>query len=706
MMERQRDRRIVTRRHFLCLSATAVTALAATACGGDDALPGVTPGAAPTTGTTPPTAGTTQPTAASQQPTVAAQATAGAAQRTPASAPGKYQEAPQLAALVKDGKLPPVDQRLPKSPFVVQPVERVGKYGGTWRTALLGGADTVWFTRTIAYEHLVRWDPAWEQIIPNVAEKFEASPDAKAFTFRLREGLKWSDGQPYTADDILFWYEDVELNKELTPNRGNNPPTVEQLDQHTVRFTFAKPAGFFLQTLASGGGGSDPTSYPKHYLRRFHIKYNPGGVEQLARENNAENWVKLFQLKGGNIPGTPYQAVWSNKELPRLHGWSLTTPYTGTDRVVAERNPYYFKVDPQGNQLPYLDRVVYDVVQSAETLVLKALNGEIDLQDRHISTAQNKAVFVDNMQKGGYHFFETVLDAMNTMMISLNLTHKDPVKRQVFQNQDFRIGLSHAINRQELIDVVFVGQGEPWQAAPKRETPFFNERLAKQYTEYDVKRANAHLDKAFPQKDGDGFRLGPDSRRIAFVVEVNGTDKDKIDGMNLVKGYWEKVGIDIQVKVEDRSLLVSRARANEHDAVVWGSGGGLAVIAPPEPSSAYYFPIQNSSYYAMAWYIWFTNPSGAGARTAPEEPPAATKRQMELYRQIEGTVDERKQAELMKQILQITQEQFYAIGISSEPNGYGIVKNTLKNVPAKMFSTGGFYPNPAPTNPSQYFFES
>ena len=697
------DRRLISRRRFLYLSAATGAGLLAAACGAEP-LPGTTP-RAPTATTAAQPAATTAPQA---QPTPAAAAQTPAApqaQQTPAAVAGKN-EAPQLAAMVKEGKLPPLDQRLGKAPLVVKPIEKVGKYGGQWRSGLLGGQDTAWLTRTIGNENLVRWDLEWKQVIPNVAEKFEANSDATEYTFTLREGMKWSDGQPFTADDILFWGEDHVLNKELNPGgaaewltAGDKPVTVEKVDATTVKFKFAAPNGLFLQRLATPSG-VDPTRYPKHYLQQFHQKYNPDNVARLAQEAGAENWVKLFQLKGASVPGTPYDALWQNRDLPTLHAWMLTQPYGEVTRVVAERNPFYWKVDPEGNQLPYLDRVVYDVMQDRETLVLKALNGEIDMMDRHIATLQNKAVFFENQQKGGYHFFETISSSMNQLIIALNLTHKDKVKREIFQNKDFRIGLSYAINRKEVIDVVYVAQGEPWQAAPHKESEFYNERLAKQYTEYDIANANEHLDKAgYTQKDAEGFRLGPDGNRISFAVEVTAaTGTDRVDALQLIRGHWQKVGIDAQIKEEDRSLLYSRKNANEHDAVVWGGDGGLDVILEPR----YYFPYSTESNFAQAWTIWY-NPGG-NPRTAPEEPPEATKQQMQLYDQLKATADKDQQAALMKQILEIAADEFYCIGIVLPPNGYGIVKNNFKNVPATM-PGAWLYPNPAPSNTCQYFVE-
>lgn len=613
-----------------------------------------------------------------------------------------------LAERVAAGELPPLEERLPANPMVVEPVESLGQYGGTWRSGLRGGQDNAWLTRIMGYDFLVRWDPDWEEVIPNLAESFEVNGDATEYTFVLREGVKWSDGAPFTADDILFWYEDVLTNEEYRAIHpidswlvsGGEPVVVEKVDDYTVKFRFAAPNGLFLQRLATPSGAG-PTRYPKHYCSQFHSRYNTENLDALIEENGSTGWVNLFELKCGGVEGTPYDALWYNADLPTLYAWDIVTPYGGNaTQVVAERNPYYWKVDPEGRQLPYIDRLVAEIGDDVQVLVLKALNGEIDMQDRHIATLDNKAVFADNMEAGNYRFFDTIPSSMNTNAIAFNLTHKDPVMREIFQNKDFRIALSHAINRQEIIDVVYVGQGEPYQLAPRPTSPFYNERLAKQYTEYDPDLANEMLDAIFPEKNAEGIRLGPDGNPIVFNVEVDATQLDRINVLELVKGYWEAVGIQANIVAEDRSLLYTRKNGNEHDVAVWGGDGGLDVILEPR----WYFPFSDESWYAEAWQSWYNNPSGEGALTAPEEPPAEVKEQMELYEQIKMSGDPAEQAELMNQILEIAADQFYAIGISLTPPGYGIVKNNFHNVPSPH-PAAWLYPNPGPTNPQQYWIE-
>lgn len=617
----------------------------------------------------------------------------------------QYTEAPQLANFVSAGQLPPVEERLPQEPMVVPVLESIGEYGGDLSVALVGGGGFSHLFRYHSYDPLVRWTPDWQGVIPNIAESWEVSDDTTEYTFHLREGMKWSDGEPFTADDIMFWYEDVLMNEELTPSvpswltSGDTPVVVEKVDNTTVRFVFAEPVGLFLQNLASAGN-DDMVRYPRHYLEQFHIKYNQDNLDQLVQQAGATDWVALFQQKGGTEDENIFFRI---SEIPVVSAWRFTTaPGEGTVQAVAERNPYYWKVDPEGHQLPYLDRVVYDLVSDVEVALLKALNGEVSMQDQYIATLTNKPVLFDNQDQGNYHFYTTTPTSPNAAVIQLNLNHPDPVKREIFQNKDFRIGLSHALNRLEIVDLVYLAQGEPYQAAPQPESELYNDQLAKQYTEYNVELANEHLDKAgYTERDTEDFRLGPDGRRISFTLELDNARTEFIDAAGLIQGYWREVGIDTQIRTMDRSLWEVRVRDNsEFDATIhrFGGGSGQAILLDPR----YYFPFNTNSFYAQAWATWYFNRSGAGATVQPEEPPEKVKKQMELYDQITLTADLERQTELMRQILEIAAEQFYVIGIATEPEGYGIVKNNLHNVPETM-PWSYIYPHPGPTHPEQYF---
>lgn len=605
-------------------------------------------------------------------------------------------EAPELAKLVEAGKLPPLEERLPAHPYVYQPVESIGQYGGTWRRAILGGGDQHNILRTIGYHNLVRWNRDWSAVEPHVAESFTTSDDATTFTFKLRQGMKWSDGQPFTADDVMFWYEDVLKNKELTPaidplwSVKGEPVTVEKVDDYTVVFEFAAPYATFIDRIADGFG-APPTLYPKHYLQQFHIKYNPDGIADLVAKSGKANWVALFNTK---VAPTWTVGYWQNPELPTLHPWKLTNAYGAATRIVAERNPYYFGVDPEGNQLPYIDQVTYDQVDDIEVLVLKAINGEIDYQLRHLNDPNNKAVLSENAERGGYRFFDVGVASANQPTFYLNLTHKDPVKRAIFQNKQFRMALSHAIDREAVLDLVYLGQGTISQAAPREGSPFYIERLAKQYLEYDPDLANKLLDEAgFGKRSPDGWRLGPDGQPITFVIQAT-TGDGRIETAELVTEYWRDVGINAQFRQVDRSLMTTALIGNDYDGYVWDSPGGL-IDAITDPRG--YFPFNKTVIFiAPLWAEWFMNPSTG------EKPPAEIVEQMELYRTIDTLPDPQKRIERMKEVLEISADQFYSIGIRQPPTGFGIAKKTMHNVLDPLPMAGPLW-RPAPETVQFYF---
>jgi peptide/nickel transport system substrate-binding protein len=239
-------RRAVKRRRILLTSAGVGGSLILAACGpsGQPASEGGPPGDA---GAKP---GATQ----------AAPANAGVTRSLEImdKAPAKFSEAPMLAELVKTGKLPPVEQRVSKEPLVYKPVDGTGKYGGTWRMAFTGVGDAQNLERHM-HDHLIYWDPQLQKVVPNIAKSWEVGDDGKSFTFHLREGMKWSDGEPFNADDILFWYEDLYLNDELNPSKaafmsiGGKQGVVEKVNETAVRFKFEQPYYLFLEQVASLG---------------------------------------------------------------------------------------------------------------------------------------------------------------------------------------------------------------------------------------------------------------------------------------------------------------------------------------------------------------------------------------------------------------------------------------------------------------------
>ncbi len=608
-----------------------------------------------------------------------------------------YNEAPGLAELVKAGSLPAVEDRLPVDPMVMETLDRTGEYGGTLRRAILGGGDQHNMVRLISNENLVRWSADWAEIKTNIAEGYSVSEDAKTFTFDLREGMKWSDGEPFTADDIMFWHE-IFMDERLTPSKHSNfvgvsgPVQLKKIDDYTVEFSFGEANGLFLQNLAYGFGYYI-VNYPRHYLEQFHKDYNPDVQALVDAEPAATDWVSLFNLKAGPMH-TPL--FWQNKDRPTLHPWHVVEGYGSTERMVAERNPFYWKVDAAGNQLPYIDQVTWDQVEDPESILLKAFNGEIDYMARHIGRPNNLAVLTDNKERGNYDFYAVNDLPANSAILMFNLNSPDPIKNEVVNNRDFRLAVSHAVDRQEIIDLVYLGAGRPAQTAPQPSAPFYQEKWANQFTEFDPDRASELLDgMGLDQRDSEGFRLGPDGNRftlVFMVADVFGLQYP--DVMELVSEYAADVGLDFQVRATDRSRLIEVVSSAEHDAYLWNCGGGQA-DAYTNPYC--YVPIGNAVFWAPKWAAWGVNPETG------VEPPAHIKALFDAYDVLSTTADPAEQETALVKLIDMAANELLTVGLVQNDPVFGIANNKLRNYPDPMPIAGQLW-TPAPYT-AQFFFE-
>lgn len=611
----------------------------------------------------------------------------------------KGKQAPGLAEQVENGNLPPVEERLPQNPLVVEPVDSMGVYGGTWQSAMLTVEDVSWLRYSLGYDPLVRWAPEWgggsasTEILPNVCESFEVRRGGQEYVFTLRKGMRWSDGEPLTADDFEFAFNDNNIDPDLHPDsfydlwlsQSGEPARFEKIDDHTVRYVYEEPKAGFLEQIAGTSGLV--MFMPKHYMAQFHGKHNDD-ADSLAQDAGMDRWVDNFTLKAD---------CWVNTELPTLNAWIAQNAVGDGGSVIAERNPYYWKVDPEGSQLPYIDKVICEVVQDVEVEVLKVTNGDLDFVLYHFGTIRNKPVIVDAQEDGGYELVDFIPDTVNTMIIGFNQTHPDPAKRAVFENKDFRIGLSYAIDRQKIINTIYGGQGEPWQCAPTPGSDVFDQELGEQYTAFDIDLANEHLDRAgFTERNGDGIRLREDGSPIKFNVLVVSDYADHVDALDLIRGDWREVGVDMTVQRMAETLYWERVEAGEADAATW-TGGGFE-IRTGAGGNHYYLPTnpRGSSRFASEWARWYSNPNDG------TEPPEDVRHQLELFDDMMVTFDADEATRLGQEILEITKDRFYYIGISTPPNMYGTVKTTFHNVPTS-FPSSVAYQAPGPTHPEQYY---
>lgn len=544
----------------------------------------------------------------------------GAAELADRAASAGYSEAPELAERVRRGELPPVEQRLPATPALVQPVERAGNYGGSWRMAIIESGDLDILYRTIGYEPLVSWDRAWSRTVPNVAEWFSVTNEARDYLFRLRPGLRWSDGVPLTADDVVFWHE-----VHPTDALGGVELEVEKVDDLQVRFRFAEPHGLLPEYLASPRGVG-VMCYPRHYLSRYHPKYNRD-ADANAKAAGFSNWFDQMEFEAYAFsPGRLGQ------RRPTVSAWTLL-PLTLVsnkapdlrpgDVLTAVRNPYYWKVDTRGAQLPYLDKVEFRVADSLETMVQWAESGLLDMQYFYIGGEENRARLAGRAARGRYHLSRRPLSLSSATALSLNITHPHPGLRRLFELRDFRVALSVAIDRAAMVRDIGLGMSEPYQVAPRPESPFYNARLARQYTEYDPKRAAALLDQAgCAGRDPAGFRLRPDGQRLRIQIAFCDSPYYSVLWRVVarqVAEYWQRIGVDASLRYMTRTDLYVMKDRNEHDAIIWEGEGGT----DPMMELRYYAPVSWESNYGVGWYDW-----SARATTRGVEPPPVIREQL------------------------------------------------------------------------------
>jgi peptide/nickel transport system substrate-binding protein len=613
-------------------------------------------------------------------------------------AQGKYKDAPSLADQVKAGKLPPVSQRLPETPLVVPVVDKVGEYGGVWRRAFLGPADANNYIRVV-YDALFRFSPDGAKIEPKIAESAEPSADYKVWTIKLRKGSKWSDGQPFGADDIVFWYNDVLLNKELTPtvpgwmkSPDGSVAKVEKVDDNTVRFTYAAPATLFLTAVANQDGADRTYAMflPAHYLKKFHPTYTPkADVEKMAQAAGFKSWTELFANK--NAPP-------ENPERPTMAAWAPTS--RASDPVFTlKRNPYFIGVDKDGNQLPYIDEVRFTYFADAQALNLQAIAGNFDMQERHVIMT-NYPVLKEQEKAGKYKVITWPTFGGADAVLAINQTYTaDPEMGKVMANKDFRIALSLAINRDQIKESVFLGLGEPRQPVPAPWHPYYpGDEYAKKFTEYDKDKANKLLDGiGLTKKDGNGIRLLPNGKPATIEISVVPAFGAWPDVALLVSKDWEAVGIKTIVQIRERALHFKMRDSNELMAEIWNED----TTAFPYTGNAKVDP-RNSPIMTIgpAWLRWYATGGKEGAEPTPE-----MKRIVEIVDKAR-TVPPEEQVKLSQELYRIWADNVFEIGtvgLTPMVQGVVVMNNKFRNVPTKM---GNDWPLRSPGNArtEQFYF--
>ena len=567
-----------------------------------------------------------------------------------------FHQAPPLEKAVANGELSPLEERLPEEPLVIHSPESNGPYGGIWHRGALGPRGIeVTTERRMMREGLLRWDAQGEEIVPNLAKGWEVDDEGKVFTFHLREGVRWSDGHPFNAEDIIFWYESVLKNSQLTPSvprtfrRGDDPVRVEAVDDYTVTFSFSKPYGLFPQLMAAEG--HEPVMYPAHYMKQFHPEHaSPEEAEREARSRGFSDWSQVFMN----------ELNWSNPRVPRLWAWLLEEG-PSYHRARFSRNPYYWKVDPEGNQLPYIDEVRFQVMNE-ELINMRAIQGALGMQGRSIHFDKLPLL----QEKSRVNNFSVrlwrSLESVETVLIP-NLRQKDPVLGALLADKNFRRALSLAIDREEIREIAYFGLGTPRQMAPLPQSPFFSEEASTRYTEYDFEEANRLLDSlGLERRNRSGMRLMPDGRVLQLNIESSAQPNP---GIHLIVEHWKTVGIDAQLKVQSGPLFWEREGTRLPHILVHG---GIDWFIPEYEAGAFYIPYRQ----------WYLTDGQQG-----EEPLEALRRYMELSLKLEEAVGMDEQIEIHEQLSELRAENIWAIGIVGEIPSIHIVPDSFRNIPTE-----------------------
>lgn len=609
-------------------------------------------------------------------------------------------EAPVLQRLVYNGQLPPVEERVGPHPVVYTARDGIGNYGGTWMRVANAPGDVSIITWRLSYPTLVRWSPLGYPVVPHLAKRWEVNEDYTEWTFFLRPGIRWSDGEPFTADDILYWWEyDIKAIGPIRPDFMKIRGTVgeiEKVDDFTIRMVFEHPHGLLLERMASG---PEPNS-PRHYLEKYHPDIGDDAViENALQEEGLTSRRALYTRKKDFL----------NPEHPRMWPWVYRT-YKRNPPQVFVRNPYYWMVDEAGNQLPYIDRVQFEV-RNPRLIPNLVASGMISMQARHLYT-DDYTLYMSERERQGFEMYHWYSAARSVWTLFPNLNRitppDDPVaqmKYDLLNNRDFRIALSLAINRQAIIRAAYSGIGEPAQLSPGRESFFHHEGLHTAYTEFDPERANALLDEiGLTRRDAEGFRTFPDGTRMTWNIDY--TDFTGEGPVQFVINDWERVGIRARQRDRNRPLFFVEKSALMHDFTVWTGESEFH----PLVEARSFVPTYGETHQAQAYGVWFQQGGLFGADLSDHPgawepaPGSPIRRTMEYYAEAKGQTDPEDQRDLMSKALDINAEELFTINVSTPPPQLVVVKDGLRNVPDNALY-GAAYRTPGNAGMETYFFE-
>ncbi|WP_201401070.1 ABC transporter substrate-binding protein [Kaistia sp. 32K] len=605
----------------------------------------------------------------------------------------EYRQAPGLDSVAG---LPPIAERLPSDPLVVPPVESIGQYGGTLRNISRDELD--WLRQLIMVEPFARFERDVSGVRPNVLKGWTWNDAYTEVTMNFRKGMKWSDGEPFTADDFMFFWNDLVLDESIPVGLPSGtvvnevPMTVDKIDDYTVKLTFAAPNPLFMELASRGHYNSAQWLVPAHYLKQFHPKY--AEVKDTTALMARYNATSRLQQVG----------------MPTLAGW-VVTEYTPGQRIVAQRNPYYWKVDPDGQQLPYIDTIDTAIAtpdSARQAVLLKGMAGQLDFQAREFNLS-DVSLLMENQESGDYTIKMWSRGDFAWPWLMITYDHKDQGIVDLFYEQKFRIALSQAMDRNKYNDVVSFGLAKPRQFSMSPESPEFRtpegqelyEQWSSSYVEHDPELAKKLLDElGVVDKDGDGRRDRPDGSKLQLIVDMPASDPQTVAVMDLVKEDWDAIGIDTILNPIDNSALTTRAESGAMMMRAWPSAAGWGLMSAP----TVWAPVEAREWSMGGISISRHFQSGGTEGTAPRKGSMLEKLQ-EAYALASKQVDPAaRDAALLDAYRIYLEDGPITLGTIGEHPSPVLVSNKLHNVPDTGMIGSHDFGFPATADPEQFYF--
>jgi peptide/nickel transport system substrate-binding protein len=590
-------------------------------------------------------------------------------------------ESPMLTKLVKQGKLPPIEKRLPKDPKVIIPNEEPGIYGGVWHFDVVSRRD-VNLVYQISNPSFIRWKQDGIHVEPYFCKHYTMSEGGRVWIFYLRKGVKWSDGHPFTSEDVRFWYEDDTLNPHITKiprselKINNEFGKVVTLDDYTFKVVFPMPFKAFYQNMMS-----IVLFYaPSHYLKQFHIKYaKKEDLERRMKEAGVKKWSELY------IMMDRYHVGYYNPDRPTMRPWVLSGK-TGSPNVMEfVRNPYFWAVDTLGRQLPYIDKIVVNIASNLQVLAMKTIAGNFDFQWRRLDF-KDYPILKENEEKFNYELLAWPQDRCSDIALFININCIHPVAGPLLRERKFRMALSLAINREEINLIFYRNIGKPRQATASETTPFYVPEYADKYAQYNINEANRLLDElGLTKRDVNGFRLDKNGKQIILFIET--IVLDKLDLLNLVSEYWKAVGLKAEAKVVEGSLILKRTQTSK-------------VMIQAKPMGSFDRPARSkSNMIAPLFGLWESSSGKYG-----NEPTSVFKEYMNISNELQN-IEMGEEVDLYKQMYKIYAEQVWVIGLVGEIPALLAKKNYFRNVPVKALYSYSRGRRLQLTHPEQYWID-